>query len=91
MWVLIFLYLFVANAVTFVIFGIDKHKAIKHEWRISEGSLMGFAALGGALGALLGMKFYRHKTKHAKFTVGVPLILVTHIFLLIMLYMYIPY
>ncbi len=91
MWVLIFLYLFVANVVTFVIFGIDKHKAIKHEWRIPEGSLMGFAALGGALGALLGMKFYRHKTKHAKFTVGVPLILVTHIFLLIMLYMYIPY
>lgn len=91
MWVLIFLYLFIANVVTFVIFGIDKHKAIKHEWRIPEGSLMGFAALGGALGALLGMKFYRHKTKHAKFTVGVPLILVTHIFLLIMLYMYIPY
>lgn len=91
MWVLILLYLFVANVVTFVIFGIDKHKAIKHEWRIPEGSLMGFAALGGALGALLGMKFYRHKTKHAKFTVGVPLILVTHIFLLIMLYMYIPY
>ena len=74
-----------------MIFGIDKHKAIKHEWRIPEGSLMGFAALGGALGALLGMKFYRHKTRHAKFTVGVPLILVTHIFLLIMLYMYIPY
>ncbi len=91
MWVLILLYLFVANVVTFVIFGIDKHKAIKHEWRIPEGSLMGFAALGGALGALLGMKFYRHKTRHAKFTVGVPLILVTHIFLLIMLYMYIPY
>lgn len=91
MWVLILLYLFVANVVTFVIFGIDKQKAIKHEWRIPEGSLMGFAALGGALGALLGMKFYRHKTKHAKFTVGVPLILVTHIFLLIMLYMYIPY
>ena len=91
MWVLILLYLFIANVVTFVIFGIDKHKAIKHEWRIPEGSLMGFAALGGALGALLGMKFYRHKTRHAKFTVGVPLILVTHIFLLIMLYMYIPY
>lgn len=91
MWVLILLYLFVANVVTFVIFGIDKHKAIKHEWRIPEGSLMGFAALGGALGALLGMKFYRHKTRHAKFTVGVPLILVIHIFLLIMLYMYIPY
>ena len=91
MWALILIYLVFANTVTFVVYGIDKQKAIRREWRIPEGTLMGLAALGGSLGALLAMKFYRHKTRHMKFTVGIPIMLVTHIFLLVMLYMYIPY
>lgn len=68
-------YLVVINLVAIVLMYIDKQKAKKHKWRISENTLIGVAILGGGIGALWGMHVFRHKTKHAKFTIGIPLIL----------------
>jgi uncharacterized membrane protein YsdA (DUF1294 family) len=58
----------------------DKFKARKKLWRIPEATLMTVAALGGSIGSLLGMYTFRHKTKHIKFTLGIPVILVIQIF-----------
>lgn len=68
-------YLVVINLVAILLMYIDKQKARKHQWRISENTLIGVAILGGGIGALWGMHVFRHKTKHAKFTIGIPLIL----------------
>ena len=69
------LYLLIINAAAFLLMLIDKYKAKHHLWRISEATLMWSAALGGSLGALAGMYLVRHKTKHLKFTLGIPMIL----------------
>lgn len=69
------------NLLAFILYGIDKFKAKKGAWRIPEASLLLVAFLGGSLGALLGMELFRHKTKHAKFKVLVPLFLILHIVL----------
>ena len=79
------LYLLLINAVGFALMLIDKWKAKHNRWRIKEATLMGVAALGGSVGSLLGMYTVRHKTKHIKFTVGIPLILVAQIALAIYL------
>ena len=55
---------------------IDKNRAKKHKWRISERMLFVFALIGGSLGSLIGMWLFRHKTKHWYFVVFMPLILV---------------
>ena len=68
-------YLIVINIVTFLIYGIDKRKAKQGSWRISEATLLILAVIGGSIGALLGMKVWRHKTMHKKFKYGLPLIL----------------
>lgn len=72
-------YLFFINFVALVTMGIDKRKAKKGRWRISEKTLFVQAFLGGSVGALMGMYCFRHKTKHRKFVVGMPLILVLQI------------
>ena len=69
-------YLIGINILTFLIYGIDKWKAQKGKWRIPENTLIWLAIAGGSIGALLGMYFLRHKTKHRKFTLGVPAILI---------------
>ena len=61
---------------------LDKRRAIKNRWRIPEATLMGVAAVGGSLGVLLGMRLFRHKTRHPKFYLGVPALLVLHLALL---------
>lgn len=68
-------YLLIINALGFVLMLVDKFKAKKNLWRIPEATLMTVAALGGSVGSLLGMYTVRHKTKHLKFTVGIPVIL----------------
>ncbi len=52
------------SLIALILYGIDKRKAMKHAWRIRESVLLGFSFLGGAVGALLGMNLFRHKTKH---------------------------
>ena len=61
------------TAVVFSLYAVDKHKAKKGEWRISEKTLLLTAFLFGGAGAFLGMLAFRHKTKHTAFTVLVPL------------------
>ena len=75
-------YLIVINIVTFLIYGIDKWKAKQGSWRISEATLLILAAIGGSIGALLGMKIWHHKTMHKKFKYGLPLILIIQIILI---------
>lgn len=72
-------YLLIVNALAFLLMLIDKEKAKKRKWRIPEATLMGFAAIGGSLGILMGMNTFRHKTLHRKFTLGVPVILVAQV------------
>lgn len=80
---LILLYLLLINAAGFVLMLVDKFKAKKNLWRIPEATLMGVAALGGSIGSLLGMYTFRHKTKHPKFTIGIPLILALQVLLVV--------
>ncbi len=76
------IYFILINVVTFFLFGIDKWKAKKGRWRISEATLLIFAVIGGSIGAWLGMKTWHHKTMHKKFKYGIPLILLVQIALL---------
>ena len=62
---------------------VDKYKAKRNLWRIPEATLMTVAALGGSIGSLLGMYTVRHKTRHIKFTLGIPAILVAQVALAI--------
>jgi len=87
---LLSLYLLLINAAAFLLMLSDKRKAKKKQWRIPEATLMTVAALGGSLGALLGMYLFRHKTKHPKFTVGIPILLILNIVLLYLLIKYFP-
>ena len=75
-------YLLAINAVTFIIYGIDKYKAKKAKWRISEATLLLLAVLGGSIGAWMGMKVWHHKTMHKKFKFGIPAILLIQIALM---------
>ena len=84
---LIILYLLIINAIAFLLMLADKYKAKKNLWRIPEATLMTSALLGGSIGALAGMYTVRHKTKHIKFTLGIPLILIAQIALGVFLYL----
>lgn len=75
----------VYNLVVFCVYGYDKRCAIKDKWRVPEKVLIGLAFFGGSVGAYLGMSVFRHKTKHTKFTVLVPLFLLIHIVLVVWL------
>ncbi len=75
----------VYNMVVFCVYGYDKRCAIKDKWRVPEKVLIGLALFGGSVGAYLGMTVFRHKTKHTKFTVLVPLALLIHIVLVVWL------
>ena len=63
------------NLLTFIIYGIDKFKAKKAKWRISEATLILLAVIGGSIGAWLGLQVWRHKTQHKKFFIGIPVIM----------------
>lgn len=79
------IYLLIVNAVGFLLMLTDKHKARKNLWRIPESTLLMAAVLGGSLGCLAGMYTVRHKTRHLKFTLGIPLILILQISLAVYL------
>ena len=75
-------YTVVINLVSLMMFGIDKYKARRGQWRISEATLLAVAAIGGSIGAWMGMKVWHHKTLHSKFRYGVPIMLLVHIALM---------
>ena len=80
---IILVYLIIINAAAFLLMLIDKQKAKRSAWRIPEATLMGVAALGGSIGAIAGMYVFRHKTRHVKFFLGLPAILIVQIALVI--------
>ena len=86
----IVIYLAAINVITFIMFGADKARAAQGRWRISESALILAALLGGSIGALAGMRIFHHKTRHRKFTVGIPVILALQIILMVIYYPYIP-
>ena len=73
------IYLAAVNVVTFFMYGIDKLKAKRSKWRISEATLLWMAVIGGSIGAWLGIKIWHHKTMHKKFKYGVPAIIILQI------------
>ena len=73
---LILIYLVIINVVTFFLYGVDKYKAKRAKWRISEATLLGLAIIGGSVGAWLGMKVWHHKTMHKKFKYGIPAMII---------------
>ncbi len=78
-------YLIVINLAAFFLYGMDKSRAKLSQWRISEKMLLGIAVIGGSIGAILGMFFFRHKTKHWYFRFGLPAILVLQVLLAFMI------
>ena len=81
----LFYYLLIINAAGFLLMLADKYRAKKNLWRIPEKTLFTAAFLGGSLGAIAGMYAARHKTKHLKFTLGVPAILIAQIAIVLLL------
>ena len=81
----VLLYLIIINAAGFLLMLADKRKARRGDWRIPEATLIGTAALGGSIGVLIGMYLVRHKTRHLKFILGVPLILFAQLALVVWL------
>jgi len=78
-----FIYYFIGiNVLTFLLYGIDKWKAMRGKWRIPEDTLIWLAIAGGSIGALLGMYLFHHKTKHRKFTLSVPAIFLVQVLLI---------
>ncbi|MGN1225479.1 MAG: DUF1294 domain-containing protein [Ruminococcus sp.] len=84
-WVL-FVWLLLASLILFLMMGIDKRKAVRHQWRISEKALFLIALLGGAVGGTAGMYHFRHKTKHILFQCGFPILAILQILLFCWVY-----
>ena len=82
---IILYYLLAVNIATFFLYGIDKYKAKKGKWRISEATLLTMAAIGGSIGAWAGMRLWHHKTKHKKFKYGIPIIIILQVALAVYL------
>ena len=77
--------IYIASIITFMLFGWDKHCSIFQKLRVPEFVLLLFSFLGGAFGALCAMIFFKHKTEHRPFTVGVPVFLYIHLAIVIIL------
>ena len=82
---LLIIYFVIINCISFIVMGIDKHKAQKHVWRIPESTLFVLAIIGGSIGSTAGMHFFHHKTRHWYFCVGIPAILILQIALPILI------
>ncbi|NLM34770.1 MAG: DUF1294 domain-containing protein [Clostridiales bacterium] len=76
-------YLIIINIIALIIMYKDKKYAQKHKWRIKESTMFLIALLFGSLGVLLGMKAFRHKTKHWKFLVFIPLIFILQVIIIL--------
>lgn len=80
-------YIIGVNLITFIFFWNDKRRSKKEAWRISEKTLIGLCLIGGAIGGILGMRVFHHKTKHFLFVWGIPIILILQIGLGLLLFM----
>ncbi|EQF25024.1 hypothetical protein QEW_2211 [Clostridioides difficile CD160] len=78
----ILIYFMVINFIAFFSMYVDKKRAIKNEWRIKEATLISMAVIGGSIGSITGMYSFRHKTKHIKFTLGIPFIIFLQLLLI---------
>lgn len=83
---LVIIYLMIMNVVGLVTMGIDKRRAIKKGWRISERALLLIAFLGGGFGSFLGMRSFHHKTRHIKFVILLPIAAVIYLVVIFVLY-----
>lgn len=81
------LWLLAANLAGFISMGIDKSRARRGKWRIPEKTLLLIATAGGSAGSLMGMYYFRHKTKHKKFTAGIPCILLLELGAAVLIYL----
>ena len=79
-------YLLAINIVSLFLYGIDKYKAKKNKWRISEATLLMMAVIGGSIGAWIGMRLWHHKTMHKKFKYGIPIIFILQVCLVVYLH-----
>jgi uncharacterized membrane protein YsdA (DUF1294 family) len=79
-------YMSIVSIVLLIMMGMDKSKAKKHEWRIAERSLFTLAIAGGAIGGVLGMYLFRHKTRHNSFAFGFPLLAAIQIFIIVQIW-----
>lgn len=75
----IIIYVCVVNVIAFLMYGLDKVKAKRRQWRIPESTLLGVAVIGGSIGAFVGMQIFHHKTKKPKFYIGVPVIFILQV------------
>lgn len=82
----IIMYVVIVNVAAFLMYGIDKWNAKRDQRRIPEKTLLGIAAVGGSIGAYIGMQMFRHKTRKPKFYIGVPLIFAVQMGALIYIY-----
>lgn len=82
----ILIYLVIVNLLGILVMYIDKRKAKYGKWRISENTLLTISIIGGSIGILIGMYCFRHKTKKAKFTWGIPAILIIQIITSILIF-----
>ena len=78
----IMIYLIAVNIAAFAVMGADKYRAQRNRWRIKEASIFALGLIGGGTGLYLGMKLFRHKTKHLKFTLGIPAIIILNAIML---------
>lgn len=83
--ILIICFIIIVNMIGFVVCGIDKWKARKHKWRIPENRFFIISILGGSVGTYLGMLYFRHKTKHWYFMIGIPVIFIIETILILYL------
>ena len=80
------IYISIINIISFLVMYYDKKRSIKHKWRVPESRLFLYASIFGSLGIWIGMYIFRHKTKHVRFVLGVPIILVIQLIILYMLF-----
>ncbi|MBN1039499.1 MULTISPECIES: DUF1294 domain-containing protein [unclassified Clostridium] len=86
---IVLIYLLFINFIGFCIMLIDKNRAIHKEWRVPEKTLIGISIIGGSIGMLLGMFTFSHKTKHLKFLLGIPVIIIIQFYIVIYLCNYV--
>ena len=90
-WKILLIIYLIWNVYVLITMGRDKRRAKRHLWRISEGSLLWMGVVFGAVGRFLGMKLFHHKTAHAKFVFGVPLLILMNFIIIGAIYFVVPH